>query len=116
MLVLLTGCADSPPWAASSRRPTATQIRVALERGENYLYFPGYAVYQDRAEGEFIYREDGVWVTRRAPPAWVPLEVLLASPSVPMDFHDTPDRHNDEVVQAYPRNWGRPAPIMASVP
>jgi hypothetical protein len=31
--------------------------------------------------------------------------VLLASPSVKMDFHDSPAQHHAAVVKQYPKNW-----------
>jgi hypothetical protein len=35
--------------------------------------------------------------------------VLLASPSVKMDFHDSPAQHHAAVVKQYPKNWSPPA-------
>jgi hypothetical protein len=31
--------------------------------------------------------------------------VLLASPSVKMNFHDAPAQHHAAVIQQYPKNW-----------
>jgi hypothetical protein len=31
--------------------------------------------------------------------------MLLASPSVRMDFHDSPAQHHATVVKQYPKNW-----------
>jgi len=31
--------------------------------------------------------------------------VLLASPSVHMDFHDSPAKHHAEMIHKYPKNW-----------
>ena len=31
--------------------------------------------------------------------------MLMAAPSVRMDFHDSPANHHAEVVKQYPRNW-----------
>jgi hypothetical protein len=33
--------------------------------------------------------------------------VLLASPSVRMDFHDSPEKHHAMMLQKYPRDWKR---------
>jgi hypothetical protein len=38
-------------------------------------------------------------------PQGVSVDVLLASPSVKMDFHDSPAKHHTEMVQKYPKNW-----------
>jgi hypothetical protein len=34
--------------------------------------------------------------------------VLLATPSVRVDFHDEPEHHHDSIVKTYPRNWRPP--------
>jgi hypothetical protein len=40
------------------------------------------------------------------------VDVLLASPSVHMNFHDSPANHHAEMLRQYPRTWradgGRP--------
>jgi hypothetical protein len=48
--------------------------------------------------------KSGVWVTAPAPEG-VSIDVLLASPSVRMDFHDTPEHHHAEIIKKYPRDW-----------
>jgi hypothetical protein len=53
---------------------------------------------------QFAYMDGGVWVSRPTFPG-VSVDVLLASPSVRMDFHDSPANHNAAMARAYPRNW-----------
>ena len=46
------------------------------------------------------------WVTRDpSRRSVISADVLLASPSVKMDFHDSPDHHHADVVRKYPKNY-----------
>jgi len=71
---------------------------------DDYVYYPQYEVYYSSSRHQYGYRDGNAWAWRPAPPQ-VSLNVLVASPSVHMDFHDTPDRHHSTVVQQYPKNW-----------
>jgi len=73
---------------------------------DDYVYYPDYGVYFNTSRHQYAYMDGGVWVSRPAP-IGVSAEVLLASPSVQMDFHDSPERHHAMMVQKYPRNWKR---------
>jgi hypothetical protein len=73
---------------------------------DDYDYYPGYEVYYSRNRREYVYRDGSQWV-RRPEPSGVSLNVLLATPSVRVDFRDSPERHHDTVVRSYPRNWKR---------
>lgn len=107
-LLLLTGCETdgSARVTLSGDRPhgygTAT---VIIE--DDYDYYPGYEVYYSRNRREYVYRDGNSWV-RRSQPSGVSINVLLAAPSVRVDFRDSPERHHDSVVRSYPRNWSRP--------
>lgn len=114
MLVLLVGCAGSPRWSDSSKHPTTAQIEAVLGRLDRYVYFPGYEIYYNTGKDQYIYRGDRAWVTQIEPPADISVEVLLASPSVAMNFDDAPARHHAEVSRLYPRNWGRAEAALAS--
>ena len=74
---------------------------------DDYDYYPGYEVYYARNRHEYVYREGNAWVHRPQPPG-VSANVLLAAPSVRVDFHDSPERHHDAVVRSYPKNWHQP--------
>ena len=74
---------------------------------DDYVYYPGYDVYYNSHRHEYAYQEGRAWVSRPAPRG-VSVDVLLASPSVRMDFHDSPARHHATVVERYPRNWSPP--------
>ena len=65
---------------------------------------PQYECYYSVSRHQYAYREDNAWVSRPAPHG-VSVNVLLASPSVKMDFHDTPARHHAVVAKQYPKNW-----------
>jgi len=71
---------------------------------DDYVYYPSYGVYYSQSRGEYAYQENGAWVNAPAPRG-VSVDVLLASPSVKMNFHDSPANHHAAVVQQYPKNW-----------
>jgi hypothetical protein len=71
---------------------------------DDYVYYPNYAVYYNSHRHQYAYLNGGAWVYAPAPYG-VSVDVLLASPSVHMDFHDSPERHHAEMVNRYPRNW-----------
>jgi hypothetical protein len=73
---------------------------------DDYVYYPSYGVYYNTSRHQYAYMDGGVWVSRPAP-IGVSVDVLLASPSVQMDFHDSPERHHAMMLQKYPRNWKR---------
>jgi hypothetical protein len=88
---------QSPPVQSP---PAQTTVVVQ----DDYVYYPGYEVYYSRTRHQYFYPEGGVWVSRPAPRG-VSVDVLLASPSVVVDFHDSPASHHAEMVQKYPKNW-----------
>jgi hypothetical protein len=103
LLVTLTGCVGyvEGPRAGVYAEP---QVLVAQD---DYVYYPGYEVYYSSSRRQYAYPEGGVWVVRPAPRG-VSVNVLLASPSVRMDFHDSPAQHHAAVVKQYPKNWAPP--------
>src|ERR1039457_4630000 len=72
-----------------------------------YVYFPDYQVYYSGNTRQYVYLEGRSWVSRPAPPR-VSAEVLFASPSVRLDFHDSPSLHHATVVRQYPKHWAPP--------
>ena len=71
---------------------------------DNYVYYPSYGIYYNSGRHQYAYLQGGAWVWAPAP-SGVSVDVLLASPSVNMDFHDSPAKHHAEMVQKYPKNW-----------
>jgi hypothetical protein len=107
MLVALTGCVayvDRPPQGSVYVVPPP---ETAFGMDDDYVYYPNYGVYYSTSRHEYAYRDGRAWVSRPAPRG-VSVNVLLASPSVRMNFHDSPANHHAEVVRQYPKNW-RPA-------
>ena len=74
---------------------------------DNYVYYPDYQVYYISNQRQYVYLLDGSWVSRPAPPR-VPVEVLFASRSVRLDFHDSPSLHHASVVRQYPNHLATP--------
>jgi hypothetical protein len=103
LLVTLTGCVGyvDGPRAGVYVAPPVVEIQ------DDYVYYPSYGVYYSSSRHQYAYLEGGAWVSRPAPRG-VSVNVLLASPSVRMDFHDSPANHHAAVVQKYPKNWKPP--------
>ncbi len=71
---------------------------------DNYVYYPNYGVYYNRHRQQYNYLRGNVWVAQPAPEG-VSVNALLASPSVNMEFHDSPERHHAEMLKKYPHDW-----------
>jgi hypothetical protein len=102
LLFTLTGCTSyvDRPRAGIYVAPPVVEVAAPAD----YIYYPGYDVYFNSNLRQFTYMDGGVWVSRPSFPG-VSVDVLLASPSVRMDFHDSPANHHTEMARAYPRNW-----------
>jgi len=74
---------------------------------DDYVYYPGYAIYYNTYRHQYAYLNGDAWVWAPAPQG-VTVDVLLASPSVHMGFHDSLANHHQAMLEKYPRNW-RPA-------
>ena len=72
-----------------------------------YMYYPGYEVYYSSRSHHYVYREGRSWVSRPAPRG-VSAEVLFASPSVRLNFHDHPSNHHAAISREYPKHWTPP--------
>jgi len=103
LLLTLTGCVGyvNGPRAGIQVEPYAFAVQ------DDYVYYPNYECYYSVSRHQYAYREGNAWVARPAPRG-VSVDVLLASPSVKMDFHDSPANHHAAVVQKYPKNWAPP--------
>jgi hypothetical protein len=110
-LATLTGCVAyvDGPRAVVYGEP---QVFVAQD---DYVYYPNYECYYSVSRHQYAYREGNAWVARPAPRG-VSVNVLLASPSVKMDFHDSPAQHHAAVVKQYPKNWKPFAPNQGQNP
>lgn len=98
LLFVMTGCVTDD----SGHTRVRGSAYVSFE--DDYDYYPGYETYYSRNRREFVYRDGGRWVRSREP-GGISINVLLASPSVRVDFRDSPERHHDSVIRSYPRDW-----------
>jgi hypothetical protein len=106
LLATTTGCTGyvTRPRPEGAYAPPA-DVTVAVQ--DDYVYYPGYGVYYNSSRREYAYRDGNTWVSQPAPRG-VQVAALRASPSVKMDFHDSPANHHAETVQKYPKNWAPP--------
>ena len=112
LLAAVTGCVghvDHPhhgrAYYSEPPPPDYVEARVVVQ--DDYVYYPSYQVYYSSTRRHYIYLDGRSWVTRPSPPR-VSVDVLFASPSVSLDFHDAPSIHHSKVVQKYPKHWSPP--------
>jgi hypothetical protein len=84
--------------------PVVVAVSPVVVAQDNYVYYPGYGVYYNTSRHQYAYMDGGVWLLRPAPMG-VSTDVLLASPSVKMDFHDSPANHHADMARKYPKNY-----------
>jgi hypothetical protein len=107
LLGALTGCVGhrgGPPHGSVYAQPPPVYVASAVVVQPDYMYYPGYQVYYASNTRQYVYLDGRSWVSRPAPPS-VSANVLFASPSVRVDFHDSPANHHATVVRQYPKNW-----------
>ena len=107
----LTGCVgyvDEPRPAVVYTQPPPVYVQSGLVVQDDYVYYPAYQVYYSSNRRQYVYQKGRSWVSRPAPPRVSP-GVLAASPSVRLDFHDSPANHHATVVRQYPKHWAPPA-------
>ena len=99
LALLLAGCAtESDRYYGDSGRP------VQMVQEPVYVYYPDYEVYYDNANRDYIYYDGRSWITTRRPRReWG--RNFSRSPSVHLEFHDSPSHHHADVVRRYPRHW-----------
>ena len=71
---------------------------------DNYLFYPNYGVYYNTSRNQYNFLKDNAWVSQPNPYG-VSIKTLQASPSVKMDFHDSPSKHHKAMIAKYPHNW-----------
>ena len=107
LLSAFTGCVsyeNQPRHARAYAPPPTIYVESEPVMQDDFVYYPGYQVYYSSNRRQYIYLEGRSWVRRPSPPH-VSVEVLFASPSVRLDFHDSPAIHHTAVVREYPRHW-----------
>ena len=107
LLAALTGyAAEGSKQPDGDRDHSAVQVQATVAIQDDYDYFPRYETYYSRNRHEYVYYDGNAWV-RRMEPRGVTADVLLAAPSVRMDFRDSPEQHHRSVVRSYPKDWKR---------
>lgn len=100
LVTALTGCVGYVDRPAQG----SVYVEPAFAIQDDYVYYPNYECYYSISRHQYAYREGNAWVSRPAPRG-VSVNVLLASPSVKMNFHDSPAQHHATVAKQYPKNW-----------
>jgi hypothetical protein len=106
LLATFTACnrdQSHPPAPPQAPPPPVVMAPGVEVLPDDYVYYPEYEVYYSNTRHLYYYADGGAWVWRAQPPPLVAVEILRASPSVPMDFHDSPALHHAEIVGRYPR-------------
>jgi hypothetical protein len=108
LIATFAGCSSDTTRSGYYReRPIGYDDRATtVVYEDDYDYYPGYEVYYARNRGEYVYRDGNRWVRSRSYPR-ANSQVLFSSPSVRVEFRDSPERHHDYVVRRYPRDWRR---------
>jgi hypothetical protein len=104
LLTTLTGCVGyvDAPRAGVYVEPPVVDVGFAAQ--DDYVYYPQYECYYSVSLHQYAYRDGNNWVSRPAPRG-VSVDVLMRSPSVKMNFHDSPANHHAEIAKQYPKNW-----------
>lgn len=106
LLGALTGCVghvDRLYHAGRYAPPPPVYVQAGVVQ-DDYVYYPDHQVYYSSNRRQYVYQDGRSWVSRTAPPR-VSVDVLVASPSVRLDFHDSPSSHHAAVVKQYPKRW-----------
>lgn len=98
IVAMTSGCSSHPDISEQQASQPAGLMQ------DDYVYYPYYQVYYSNSRRQYAYRQNNAWVSQPAPRG-VTVNMLRASPSVRMDFHDSPTNHHAAVVQQYPKNW-----------
>lgn len=108
LVTALTGCVgyvEEPRTVYVPPPPAYVEPVVVVP--DHYVYYPRYEVYYNPHHHHYVYREGRTWVARPTPPR-ISVDVLFGSPSVNLNFRDTPSHHHSRVARQYPRHWKPP--------
>ncbi len=106
LLSTLAGCTTGqtghPHVAAVYETPPVVVIQ------DDYVYYPDYQVYFNNTRHEYVYQDDGAWISRPAPPN-IAAAALRASPSEKLERGDFPAHHRSVmIVRQNPGNGAPP--------
>jgi hypothetical protein len=106
LIATLAGCSSSDTGYYRDRPIGYDSRTTVVYEEDDYDYYPGYEVYYARNRREYVYRDGNRWVRSATYPR-ANSQILFSSPSVRVEFRDSPERHHDTVVRRYPRDWRR---------
>jgi len=116
MVLMLAGCAgqaNRPPagatFTAADMYVTPPDLQPGILVTDHYYYYPAWGVYYNTSRSQFSYLQGGAWVLGPVPPG-MPINSIMASPSVKLNFRDSPTNHHAETLLKYPANWKPPTP------
>lgn len=100
------GCASDQGYYSNGpyRGGPTTRVAASVGYSDDYVYYPAHETYYSSNRREYVYRNGNTWV-RRPQPYGVTADVLIRTPNIRMDFHDSPEYHHDAIVKQYPRDW-----------
>jgi len=104
---IVAGCIVEPVGGRAYVAGPVVQVQEPVVVDPAFVYYPSYEVYYEPSTRVYWYPRGSAWVTGPAP-GGVSLDVLIASPSVRMDFRDSPANHHAQVIRQYPRDWQPP--------
>ena len=103
-----TGCVGYVDRADTGRMYAVSPVvETTFIIEDDYVYYPSYQIYYSSRRHQYAYRDGHNWISRPGPHG-VSVRQLQASPSVRMEFHDSPAQHHEAVTQHYPKNWSPP--------
>lgn len=112
-LLLLAGCATHeqapqrvrvyPPPPPGPPPPDYVETQFPVE--DAYVYYPAYQIYYNTLRRDYVYLDHGKWVSRSTLPRRMKGKTLTSSPSVKLDFRDSPSIHHADVTEQYPKDW-----------
>ncbi len=103
LLLTATGCVSYVDRAQPGEVYVQRSAPVFIEQ-DDYIYYPQYRIYYGSRSHHYYRYEGRSWVAGPTPHG-VAVNVLFASPSVNVEFHDSPSAHHEQVIKTYPRNW-----------
>jgi len=108
LLAALTQCAgDANGQSAGTNAGISVTPPVVVPPAvvqDIYIYYPAYSTYYHSNAHQYVFVQDGIWVAS-AKPYGIAVNVLTESPSVKMDFNDSPEKHHAEILHRYPKDW-----------
>lgn len=101
LVSVLTGCMDYADGPQRSYIQSGRVYHRAPRMTDNYVYYPDHQIYYSSQRRHYVYQDGNTWVTRSSPR--ISSQLLMTSPTVQLDFRDSPQAHHATVVRRYPK-------------